>query len=86
MKEIDSNSLLQESPKNSVEISFTISASRHLPAYLTETLWKFRVTDMKHSTPTVPWKTQHEMKLFSLEGQMKLLCSEFMLACYTLYG
>lgn len=77
-REIDSNSLFQGSPKNSIEIIFRISASQHLPAYLIERLWKFRVTDIKQSIPAVPCKTQHEIELFSTEGQMKLFCSEFM--------
>lgn len=54
--------------KDSVEIIFRISASQHLPEYLIESLWKFRVTDIKQSTPAVPCKTQHEIELFSLTG------------------
>lgn len=46
---MDSNSFLQGSPKTAVEISFRISASQHLPEYLIER--KFRVTDIKQSTP-----------------------------------
>lgn len=64
--------------KNSVEIIFRISASQHLPAFLIERLWKFRVTDIKQSTPAVPCKTQHEIELLHMEEQMKLFCSEFM--------
>lgn len=84
-REIDSNSLLQGSPKNSVEIIFRMPASQHLPAYLIERWWKFRVTDIKQSTPAVPCKTQHEIELSSIERQMKLF---FLNSCLhvTLYG
>lgn len=75
---IHSNSLLQGSPKHSMEIIFRISASQHLPAFLIERLYKFRVTDIKQSTPAVPCKKQHEIELFHMEEQMKLFCSEFM--------
>lgn len=75
---MDSNSLLQGSLKNSVGIIFRISASQHLPEYLIERLWNFRVTDIIQPTPTVPCKTQRETKLFSTGEQMKLFCSEFM--------
>jgi len=77
---MDSKSLLQGSLKNYVEIIFRISASQHLPEYVIERLCKFRVTDIKQSTPTVPCKTKHEIGLFSNGEQMKLFCSEFM--CY----
>lgn len=65
---MDSNRLLQRSPKDSVEIIFRISASQHLPEYLIRRLWKFRVTDIKQSTPAVSCKTQHEIELFSITG------------------
>lgn len=61
---MDSNSLLQQSPKDSVEIIFRISGFQHIPEYLIERLWKFRVTDIKQSSPAVPGK--HSMKLNSL--------------------